>query len=287
VAIAGEDGCQSEGFICQEEGLLTGLEEQTTPVLSLIVPAFNEGVQIRMNLEESVEVLRTFGVPFEVVVVNDGSHDDTRKHIDSAARDFPEIVYVTYRKNSGKGNALTEGVRFAMGNLVAFMDADLEIHPRQLVRFMEEMEGNGADVVIGSKRHPGSKVDYPLKRRFLSWGFSLLVRSLFGLKLSDTQPGFKLFKKEVLERELPKLVVKKYAFDLELLVNADQDGFRIVEVPIELHFNRKEGGRIGFGEAKDIFLDTLGIFYRLRIIRYYEREGSLIGGQHTHTTPVV
>jgi hypothetical protein len=155
------------------------------------------------------------------------------------------------------------------------MDADLEIHPRQLLKFMEEMERTGADIVIGSKRHPKSKVDYPMKRRLLSWGYNILIRGLFNLKLTDTQPGFKLFRREVLDKELPKLVVKKWAFDLELLVNADQDGFKIVEAPIELNFNREDGGRIGFGTVRNIFQDTLGIFYRLRIIKYYERQGQL------------
>ena len=258
---------------CQLDKSIVHRSSGRPPTLSVVIPAFNEASRIRRNLEESIEVLRNIGVPFEIIAVDDGSSDDTKLEIELTAADHPEILCVSYEGNGGKGNALRAGCRSAVGHFVTFMDADLEIHPRQLLRFIEEMERTGADVDIGSKRHPESKVDYPLKRKFLSWGYNILIRSLFNLKLSDTQPGFKLFRREVLDKELPKLVVKKWAFDLELLVNADKDGFKIVEAPIELHFNREDGGRIGFGTVRNISQDTLGIFYRLRIIKYYEKQG--------------
>jgi len=260
-------------LICQLEESAEHTSAHRHATLSVVVPAFNEASRIRRNLEESIEVLRNIGVPFEIIAVDDGSSDETKLEIELTAADHPEVLCISNGGNGGKGNALKAGCRSAVGDLVVLMDADLEIHPRQLLKFMEEMERTGADVIIGSKRHPDSKVDYPMKRKFLSWGYNLFVRSLFDLKLTDTQPGFKLFRREVLDKELPKLVVKKWAFDLELLVNADQDGFKIVEAPIEIHFNREDGGRIGFGTVRNIFQDTLGIFYRLRIIKYYEKQG--------------
>jgi dolichol-phosphate mannosyltransferase len=252
------------------------------PLLSLVIPAFNEGNHIGKNLEESVKELRAIGEPFQIVVVNDGSSDDTKKEIESIALHHPEIVFVSYVGNIGKGNALKSGCRSATGDFVAFMDGDLEIHPRQLLRFLEEMEKTGADVVIGSKRHPGSRVDYPLKRRFLSWGYNMFVRTLFDLKVNDTQLGFKLFRREVLDKELPKMVVRRWAFDLELLTNAHMDGFKIVEAPIELSFNRKDGGGIGFRTVGGVFLDTLGIFYRLRIAGHHVRTGQSSGSWQSH-----
>ncbi len=232
---------------------------------SVVIPAFNEGDRIGETLVECVEVMRDLHAPFEIVAVDDGSSDNTRSEIEMISERYPEVMLVTYTQNGGKGNALKAGYRHANGKLVTFMDADLEIHPKHLISFKEAMERSGADIVIGSKRHPDSKVDYPAKRRFLSWGYNLLVRALFRVKLSDTQPGFKLFRREVLDTELRKTLTKKYSFDLELLVNAQEDGFKIVEAPIELNFNRENGGRIGFDTARSIFQETLGIFFRLKI----------------------
>jgi dolichol-phosphate mannosyltransferase len=238
------------------------LASNVTDVISFIIPAYNEGAHIRKNLLEGLNVVRGFGVPFEIVVVNDGSSDNTLREIERVAIYNPEIIPVTYTKNAGKGNALKVGVKRARGNLVVFMDADLEIHPKHALKFMYMMKATDADVVIGSKRHPDSKVDYPAKRIFLSWGYHLLIKGMFNLDITDTQPGFKLFRKEVLDKELVKVEAQRYAFDLDLLVNTQADGFKIVEAPIELNFSRSCGGRLGFKTIKSMLKETMGIYYR-------------------------
>lgn len=253
-----------------EEGTYITEEEvpiSTSPseLVSFVVPIYNEEESVSKNLSECVRAIQEMKLSFEIIAVNDGSKDNTFIEVLKAAAMHPEIVPVTYLTNVGKGNALKYGAKWARGSMVIFMDADLEIHPRHAKSFINVMRETGADVVIGSKRHAGSKVDYPTKRRFLSWGYNILIRSMFGLKITDTQPGFKLFKKEALETELPKTMTKRYAFDLDLLVNADQDGFKIVEAPIELKFSRKFGGRIGFITVKSIFMETMSIFYRTKI----------------------
>lgn len=236
--------------------------------VSLVLPAYNEGANIRKNLLECVEVMRSIGYPFEIVVVNDGSKDNTKNEIFSVAATTPEVRPVSYDQNAGKGKAIVVGCQHVKGNIVSFVDADLEIHPRQLSMFVKKMKDTGADIVIGSKRHPDSKVqNYPMKRRFLSWGYNVMCRGLFQIPLTDTQPGFKLFRKEVLDRELPKVMVKKWAFDIEILVNANSDGYKIVEAPIELRFSRQDGGRIGFKTTSGMFQDTLGVFYRIKMKR--------------------
>jgi glycosyltransferase involved in cell wall biosynthesis len=230
--------------------------------ISFIIPAYNEGENIRKNLLDGLQVIREFGIPFEVVVVNDGSTDNTLTEIMRTAINNPEIVPVTYHRNAGKGNALKVGVKNASGNYIVFMDADLEIHPKHALKFLYMMKATDADVVIGSKRHPDSKIDYPAKRKLLSWGYHLLIKALFDLNLTDTQPGFKLFRKEVLEKELVKVRAQRYAFDLDLLVNAHSDGYKIVEASIELNFSRSCGGRIGFKTVKSMLKETMGIYYR-------------------------
>lgn len=234
-------------------------------LVSFVVPIYNESENIAKNLDECVRVIREFGLPFEIVAVNDGSEDNTYLEVLKAASNHSEIIPITYLTNAGKGNALKFGAKWARGSRVIFMDADLEIHPRHAKQFITIMDETGADIVIGSKRHPASKVDYPSKRRFLSWGYHILICSMFGLKISDTQPGFKLFRKSVLDEELAKVTIKRYAFDLDLLARASIDGYKIVEAPIELKFNRKFGGRIGFMTVRSIFLETMSIFYHLRI----------------------
>ena len=230
--------------------------------LSVVMPAFNEGSNIRKNVSESCAAFKELGIPFEIVVVNDGSRDNTEEEIKAACSENPEVKLVSYYANGGKGNALKAGFKATEGNIVTFVDADLELHPRQLKRFFVEMKQHNADIVIGSKRHPESIINYPAKRWILSKGYNLFIRSLFGLNLTDTQPGLKLFRREVLEKELPKVFVKRWAFDLELLVNSDMDGFKIVEAPLELHYTRENGGRIGVKDVFHIFHDTLGIYSR-------------------------
>jgi glycosyltransferase involved in cell wall biosynthesis len=246
------------------------LEEHSSvkhpPLLSVIMPAFNEGKRIRKNLDETVDTFKSMGIPFEIIVVNDGSTDDTSVEIEKSANDHPEVTLVTYMMNGGKGNALKEGFKHASGDLITFVDADLEIHPKQLRLFLDVLDSEKTDVVIGSKRHPDSIISYPVKRRILSRCYNLLIQSMFQVSISDTQPGLKLFKRQVLEDEFPKVFVKRYAFDLELLLNAIRDNYTISEAPIEVKFVRENGGRIKMNDVKDIFMDTVGIFYRVKFV---------------------
>jgi glycosyltransferase involved in cell wall biosynthesis len=175
------------------------------------------------------------------------------------------------RVNRGKGRALKYGFRFAKGELIAFLDADLDLHPRQIQRFLRIMERDGVGVVIGSKRHPDSKVNYPWHRRLISNIYYYLVKMMFGLKVRDTQTGIKLFRREILERIFPKILVKRYALDLEILVNVHHLGYEIAEAPIILDFRRRFG-RIRIIDLWHTGIDTLAIFYRLNILKHYDEE---------------
>ncbi len=138
---------------------------------------------------------------------------------------------------------------------------------------LRELESSQADVVIGSKFHPRSELSYPAGRKVFSLGYFLFIKLLFGLPLKDTQTGIKLYRREVLERIFPQVLVKKFAFDIELLSIAGHYGFRVAEVPVIIHFKRGERwGRIRLRDIMSIFLDTLAIFYRLKILNYYNRE---------------
>jgi len=148
------------------------------------------------------------------------------------------------------------------------MDADLDLHPRQLKYFLNEMKKTNADAVIGSKKAKDSKVNYSLKRRILSDGYYYFVKILFGLPVKDTQTGFKLFKSKPLKECIKKVKVNKYAFDLELLIVFHKKGYKIVEYPVEVTQSRL-AGRIGQKDVLSIFKDTIAIFYRLYFRRFY------------------
>jgi glycosyltransferase involved in cell wall biosynthesis len=236
--------------------------------LSVIVPAYREGRRIYDNLRRLVGELDKLGVTYEVVVVSDGNTDST---VQQAKRlGSPHVRVFHYPMNVGKGFALSFGVHQSIGNLVTFIDADMELDPANIRGFIELMHASGCDAVIGSKRHPLSRVDYPAFRRFQSAVYQLLVRLLFRLNVRDTQTGLKLFRRQVLTEALPLLAVKKFAFDLELLVVARQLGYRnVCEAPITLEYQFES--TVNFGAAWLVLWDTSAIFYRLHILRYYQR----------------
>jgi hypothetical protein len=133
------------------------------------------------------------------------------------------------------------------------------------------MENEKADVVIGSKRHPKSIVNYPNNRRFLSGAYQGFVKSMFGLSITDSQAGLKLFKREVLDDVFPRVLVKKYAFDIELLVNAYNCNYKIIEAPVEMDFISAVGrSDVNLKAVGRMFVDTCAIFYRLNILRSYD-----------------
>lgn len=236
--------------------------------LSVLMPAFNEADRIIDSLSKSLKIFSSFGVPFEIIVVNDGSTDNTAKKIRLFSKKHPQIKLVSYRNNKGKGHALKHAFSFAKMSFVTFVDADLELNPIQLKIFFDIMRSSNSDIVVGSKRHPDSKLFYPFYRKFLSNSFYLLTRVLFGLPVKDSQAGLKLFKKSVLDDVFPRIIVKGYAFDLELLVVANTHGYKIAEAPIDLRFARFTN-RVGLKAVKNILIDTLGVLYRLKVLHFY------------------
>ena len=138
---------------------------------------------------------------------------------------------------------------------------------------LEHFSWYNADVIVGSKLHPASKVHYPWQRRILSFCYRWLVKLLFGLTIRDTQVGMKIFRRKVLEDVLPRLLVKTYAFDIEILAVAYRLGYkRIYESPVELDFTNVSSITSGtfWKVISHMTWDTLAVFYRLRIKHYYD-----------------
>ena len=234
--------------------------------LSVVVPMYNE-TNIYSNMQEMIKSLDKNFKNYEIILVDDGSTNDCFKQAKKIKS--KKLKVVGYKTNKGKGNALKYGYNFVNGDYVTFIDADLDLHPDQIKGFFDYLDG--ADAVIGSKRHKLSRVHYPGYRRVLSWFYQKFIFLLFGLNLRDTQSGIKLFKKELLDIVLPKVLVKKYAFDLELLVNAKKEGFKVNEAPIKLDY-KFSGTGINLKQIYYMLLDTLVILYRLRILKHYDKK---------------
>lgn len=243
-------------------------------LVSVIVPAFKQEKTIARDLRRIKNVLDQLRYQTELICVVDGKVDSTYQKALTFAKKYSSVKVIGYETNKGKGYAVRFGMAESRGDVVGFMDAGMDLNPAGLIMLLEHFEWYNADIIVGSKRHPASKVDYPWQRRILSVGYQGLAWLLFGLKVRDTQVGMKFFKREVLEKVLPRLLVKAFAFDIEMLAVASYLGYgRIYEAPVDI--------KLRFGGASTItsqkflrtvlamLIDTLAVFYRMKILRYY------------------
>ena len=237
--------------------------------LSVVVPAYNEGDRIFENLLEVAETLASCSTSWEIVLVDDGSRDATPAEAVKAQALIPGIRVLSYPRNRGKGYALRHGAGHARGDLVAFLDADLELDPSYLPVLLEVLKRRGADLVVGSKRHPQSNPPaasqaFPLSRRIMSALYFLLVKLMFRLPVRDTQAGLKVFRRQVLQDVLPAVRTTRFAFDLDVLVHVHKAGYRMAEAPVAVRFLRTSS-RLGLGDVFRIWADTLKLFYRVQL----------------------
>ena len=217
-------------------------------------------------------------IPFELIVVDDGSKDHTFNEAKLVKDKRLRVLH--YTKNGGKGNAIRYGLKHVKGDLVTFIDSDLDIHPSQIAVLLEQLKNTDADMVIASKRHKDSVLNYPLSRKIMSYVYyTMFVRMAFGLKLTDTQTGLKLFKTKAFKDIMPKILVKQYAFDLELCVVASRKGYVIAEAPVVIDY-QFSGSGIKIKTIWKMILDTSAIWYRVHVLDWYETEGKYVQSQH-------
>lgn len=239
-------------------------------LLSVIVPAYKQEKTIKKDLRRIENVLKQIRYDYEIICVVDGKIDKTFENAKKVKS--RKIKVIGYDVNKGKGHAVRYGMARAKGDPIAFIDAGMEIDPNGISMILEHMEWYKADIIVGSKRHPASQVHYPLERKIISRLYQLFVKIFTGLNVSDTQAGLKIFRRKVLEDVLPRLLVKQYAFDLEMLSVAHWLGYRrIFEAPVKISYNFKDLTHAATIDAmKKALIDTLAIIYRLRILRYYD-----------------
>ena len=248
-------------------------------LVSIVMPAYRRAGRIEESIRRVEEIASSLGSPYEIIVVDDGSDDDTYSRI-ARMSDGSRIRGYRLEKNSGKGAALRFGFSKSRGSIIIFFDADLDISPRQIKLLVDTLRRSGADMVITSKWHPDSVTDASFSRKILSKGFYMLAKLLLGLRVSDTQTGAKAFKRKVLEDVLCLVKTSRYAFDVELLTAAYSLGYRALEVPALWRINLRR--RFKAREILVMLEDLLRIAWRHRVRRLYSR-GKCRGGNSKDT----
>lgn len=238
--------------------------------ISLIMPAYKQEKTIAKDIKSIDNILKKIAPSYEIIVVSDGC-DSTHKA--ASKIENPNLKVFAYTKNAGKGYAVKFGVSKAKKEIIGFIDSGMDIDPNEISLMIDIMEWNNADIIIGSKLHAESKVNYPLSRRILSWGYRAYTGLLFGLSVKDTQVGLKFFKRNVAKKIFPKILVKRFAFDIEVLAIAYNFGYKkILEAPIKLNFKANTITSLNFWRIIFWMLwDTTAVFYRLKILHYYTR----------------
>jgi len=235
--------------------------------VSVIVPTHNEEAVILKTIAEVERVVSSY-YDYEIIIVDDCSQDDTVHQIfkyEWKLMSLGKVKLVQKVYPSGKGAAIKTGFKMsnAFSDYIIVMDADLQISPKEIPTFFKLMELYDADVVIGNKRHDYSIVRYSLGRRLVSFGYHLLVKLLFGFSLRDTQCGLKIFKRGKLSLVMRNVCVKRFAFDLEVLVALRDNNVRVVDAPVAVR-EAVGGGSVSLRTIQETFWDTIAVWWRHR-----------------------
>jgi dolichyl-phosphate beta-glucosyltransferase len=241
--------------------------------LSIVLPAYNEALRIEKSLRSAARFAEALEFQTELIVVDDGSADETAEIVERVAADFPLVRVVRHTTNRGKGMAVRSGVLAAKGEWVLFSDVDEAVPIGEALKLLGVAEEQGADVAVGTRYHRDSKIlrRQPWRRILVSRLGNLLIRALVLPGLRDTQCGFKLFRSSTMRRVFRVVTVRGFGFDVEILAVARLWGRRIVEVPVT--WVHGEGSTLRLGRAAlDVFRDLLRVTWRIRT-GFYGRSG--------------
>lgn len=231
------------------------------PDLSVVIPTYRQSDVIGHQVGEVLRALDGLGCDYEVLVVVDGDEDGTSDVL--AKIEHERLRVAVQERNSGKGEAVRRGLLAAAGRARAFLDGGGDIPAQCLLDAYRLHVASAADIVVGSKLHAQSVVEYPPARRIYSWGYRQLTRMLFGLTVRDTQVGLKIYAAPVVEQVFPHVRTSGFAFDIEALALAIRLGFRaIVEAPVIVR--DRYPSTIRPTTVATMFIETLMVAGRLR-----------------------
>jgi dolichyl-phosphate beta-glucosyltransferase len=248
------------------------------PSLSLVVPAYNEELRLPSTLEKMQAFLSQQSFSFEVLVVDDGSADDTAGVVERATKGFQQLRLLR-EPHRGKGHAVRQGMLAAAGRIVMFCDADLSMPIEEVVKFPEALRGPYG-VAIGSREVAGARrIGEPGHRHLMGRVFNLIVRLLAIPRLQDTQCGFKAFTRESTQQIFKLQTIDGFGFDVEVLYIARKLGIGITEVPISWYYCASS--------RVDPIRDTIRMFKDVLEVRSRDRRGVYdVGGRTAEETPI-
>src|SRR5271165_519401 len=237
---------------------------------SIVIPAYNESARLGATLEKVLAYVRQRAWDAEVIVVNDGSRDNTAEIVRAFAKDNSAVRLVENPGNRGKGYSVRNGMLNAHGEIILFSDADLSSPIEEMPKLLQALAA-GADIAIGSR---WLKVELQTQRQSLHrqlFGriFNLLLRMILGLQFADTQCGFKAFTRRAAQTILPLQRIERWGFDPEILFLARKFGFRVAEVPVL--WGHSGGTRI------HPLIDGSRMFEEMLRIRWYDATGKYDG----------
>jgi dolichyl-phosphate beta-glucosyltransferase len=241
--------------------------EASETSVSIVVPAFNEAGRIAESVRKIDAFIRQSPVPLDLIVVDDGSADKTAEIV--SGLNAKNLRLIRNNENHGKGYTVRQGVLAATGKYVLFTDADLSAPIEELNKLLDIAVREGADIVIGSRAVDRRYIEIHQSRLREVGGivFNLMVRVLLGLRLHDTQCGFKLFHRERSRGVFTKLTTFGFGFDPELLFLAKRQGLKIREAPVR--WSHAEGSKVKFlRDGVRMFLDLVRIRWNALVGRY-------------------
>jgi dolichyl-phosphate beta-glucosyltransferase len=227
---------------------MSGSAPEAAPALTVIIPAYNEQQRLPQHLGHVLAYLREHYPAFELIVVDDGSRDDTAAAVGAVFAHEPRARVLAYQPNRGKGYAIRRGMQASRGERVVFLDADLSTPIEEIPRALAQLEQ--ADIVIGSRDLPSSNVQVPqpLFRRLASEIFRWARNLTLGLwRIADTQCGFKAYRGPLARQLFALAQIDRFMFDVEILYLADRAGLRIVEMPV--HWEDRAGSKVRFWQG--------------------------------------
>jgi len=220
--------------------------------ISLVIPAYNEEDKIETTLSNYSNLFQDQ----EIIVVCDGT-DNTQNIVRELSKKYPNIKLLNFEKRLGKGGGIIEGFKAAKGERIGFVDADESVEPDDVMKMFNLL--SDVDGVISSRYLKDSKilVKQPLRRRFASRIFNIIVRVIFGLHFKDTQCGAKVFRKEAIEDVFSELKTKGFELDVELLWRLRKKGYKIMEFPIT--WKHSESSSFSLSNAPKMFFLLLKV----------------------------
>ena len=238
------------------------------PSLSIVIPSYRKAEVIQETIEAIAEEMLLLDIKFEIIVVIDGDIDGTSKVLNSLT--LKELSFLTSQKNYGKGHAVRQGISVASNfKYCALFDGDLDLSPRSLRDALEILESDeNVGLVLGSKFHPESIVNYSHFRAFQSKAYSILVKRLFSIGVSETQTGVKVGRMGLMEPILMEMHTNGFAFDLELLLGLKDVECTFQEIPVVL--NQGQNSTVNIFSVYSTIRETLRIFYHHKFNRKLE-----------------